>query len=545
MEKVLRLTPENETTEKNTGPPIETLGKSFTLMGVENVGGAKPNPRRYDWRVYYDMYEKHQTVNPATRMIATTATNTGYEFVPRVVADDIKDADLNTVRDFFANSRGFMDELNFVYLHLIIFGNAFMYVVPKRNGKPSRLKTLMPWTINVKADKHGDVTGYFQNDPDKPDKLIKYKPHEIIHFRLFNPKDKLYGLSLYEPLKAIVLTDILAENFNRQFFKNGATTGTVFVFNGATEEQLSRMKKYIHEKFVGSENAHLPLVIDGDVQVHNTSPSMQDMGFEEGRSSIRAQILAVLGVPPAKLGYMETANRSNSKEQDKTFRTETILPLQNLVERGLSDQFIRDVLGVDSILFNHSDADVRDRQEQMDLWKSAVQNGLMTINEVRKLMGYSEMDGGDIAFIMSPTGAVPVVDMELYFRLAQPNTDKVPEHFHDDHSDHARGDNGNLNGPNPEEKRQPQTRAVGQAPTTKSVALGMLSSLLTESKTNEQLLRQAWAYAHDLPDEEATKPFITDSLTKAVRTDDELLRLTYVERVEGIIGQLAKGVTSG
>ncbi len=540
MEEILRVnnTSEEMKSEDSNAPPLDkSIGSRFTLLGVEKARGAKENPRKYDWKTYFDMYEKHPTVNAAIQKIVKVAVNTGFEFVPRSAAMGMSQKEIDEARIFFEALDGFKDELTWVYLHLMIFGDAYMYIVPKRNRKPSRLKALLPWTISIKANKHGEVIEYYQEDPDNPTgSPIRYKPYEILHFRRHNPQDKLFGLSPLESLKSVVLTDVLAEQFNRQFFKNGASTGTVFIFNGADESSVARMRKWIHEKFVGSENAHLPLVIDGDVKVEHTTPAMQDMGFENGRASIRAQILAVLDVPPAKLGYMETANRSNSKEQDKTFRTESILPLQNLVETVISDHLIRDILGLPNVLFNHSDADVRDRQEQMDLWKTAIQNGVMNINEVRKLMGMNPTDGGDINYIMSPTGAVPVVDMELYFRLAQANTDKIPESMHNTHK-HPRGENGSLVGPEP--KNSKGELSILETPATKSTTLYAMGFLLEKAKHNEKSLRQLWAYAHDYDENSG----LTETLTKAVKADDDLLRLTYVERAEEMVDQLLKGVS--
>jgi HK97 family phage portal protein len=527
---------------------------SFTLMGSPEVGGAVPHPRRYDWKTYYEMYEKQPDVHAAINKLVKVATNTGFDFVARSMRTDVSDEEGNKARDFFEGLYGFKQELQTVYQHLLIFGDAFLFIVPNRKREPQRLKALAPWTVNIKVKKNGVVESYYQKDPDDPDgkKVVKYKAHEIIHIKMPNPKDQTFGLSLLESLKSAVLTDIMVERFNRKFFQNGASTGTVFIFNGASNDQLERMRKWIHEKYVGTENSHLPFVIDGDVRIERSIAENQDLGFLEGRAAIRAQILAVLDVPPAKLGYMESANRSNSKEQDKSFRTESVMPLQFLVESAISDQLIRDVLGLKNVLFNHSDADVRDRQEQMDLWKDGVQTGIMNINEVRKMMGLTEIDGGDINFVMTATGAVPVVDMELYFRLPSINTDKIPERLHDDHK-HPKGNQTGINevphvGPDPKNDPGAQPRgAVGQSPSNKSLAAHPMFSLLSQetlekAKTDEKVLRHTWANATDIFDDLQTPEaeLIVKTLTKAVKTQDHDLALVYVERAQAVLHQIAK-----
>ena len=545
------------------GQPLEPSVAKFDssthqIFGAvaDEVGGARPNPRRYDWRIYHEMFEKHPIVFAAINKLQKVATNTGYEFIPRSVTDEISDAETNIAREFFASLPDFKEQLRVVYLHLLIYGDAFMYIVPNRKRQPARLKTLAPWTVNIKARTNGTVESYYQKDPTDPrSEGLRYKPHEIIHFRMPNPKDQLYGLSLLEPLKSVVLTDMLAEKFNRSFFKNGASTGTVFVFNGATEDTLKRMRRWIQEKYVGADNAHLPFVIDGDVRIERSVASHQDMGFLEGREAIKAQILAVLDVPPAKIGYMESANRSNSKEQDKSFRSESIMPLQYIVESALSDQLLRNTLGLRHTLFKHVEADVRDRQEQAELWTRYVQNGIMTINEVRGALGMMPIEGGDIAFVMAPTGAVPVVDLELYFKIPQINSEQVPTALHDGHA-HSQGRDpkdgaGGFVGSRPEGRT---TRVNLEAPSTgKSLAaspptLQMARDLLKQVRPdqpeiNRNVVRHAWSYLVDAY-EDTNNPqieFLAKSLRKAVESDDTLLFTTYVERTSASLMTMGGG----
>lgn len=521
------------------------------IIGLRTFGMSSALSRRSktakmgDWQMYYRMYVEHPVVFAAINAKVMTAANTGWEFTARDTGGDERPREKKRLRDFFHGQHDFRTELIGVYLNLEIYGDAFMYVVPDRMGRPSKLKNLPPHTITVNAHPNGDVINYMQWDPNKPsnEPVATFEPIEILHFKYRDPNNDLYGLSILEPLKRVVATDLQASRFNYLFFENGASTGLVISLEDATDPDFDRAKESIMEHYVGINNAHLPMLIGGKVKVHKASPSHTEMNFLKGQEQLWTQMLAVLRVPPSKIGFMENANRSNSKEQDKSFRAESVAPLQHLVEGVINEQFVRRVLGIEHTIWKHSDADTRDAQEQMDLWKDAIQNGILNINEIRIKMGYKTIPGGDVNYVMTPTGAVPVEDMELYFQLPTPNSDKIPESAHEGHN-HPRGADGSLRGP---ASRPTATNAdVGEIPASKSVVptaalIHGASTWMTKAANDPRALRAAYAYAKDAHD--ATQhPLLAgtvDALRKACAShDDPFLIEAYVERAQGFVSQL-------
>src|SRR5690606_5528480 len=179
--------------------------------------------------------------------------------------------------------------------------------------------------------------------------------------------------------------------------------------------------------YTGPDAAHKPIFLEGqNVTVEKAVETHHDMGFLEGRRFILMEILAVLDVPPTKVGIMESANRSNSKEQDKSFRSESVAPLQYIVESALNAQFVQPVLGVQNKIFVQSEGDTRDAVELMDYYTKGIAWGIYNSHEVLAKMGQAPVDGGDVNGIMASTGFVPLDRLDLYFKIPQPNVDKVP-----------------------------------------------------------------------------------------------------------------------
>lgn len=509
------------------------------VLARSDLRGAEP--KRWDHTLYLDMYYKHPSVFAAINKIVKTATNTGYDFVTRDSRTRANEEEVRRAKRFFDRQHDFIGELRRIYRDLLIFGDAYLYVVPDRKRRPVKLKRLAPWTIHIKAKRNGKVEYYVQKDiaygiDEEP---IIFQPHEILHFRLDDPGNDLYGLSPLEALKTTITTDLNMLNFQKKFFQNGASTGTFILVEEASDAELMRTRDWIRDEFVGGDNAYKPIIIGGKgIKIERGVASHEEMSFLAGREFLMKQILSVIDVPPAKAGHLETANRSNSKEQDKSFRTETISPLQYTVEAVINDQFMREILGCHDILFEHSESDVRDAQEQMDLWTDAVQNGLMSVNEVRNKMGFADVDGGDEPYVMTPTGAIPIsrLDDAADAAIAHQNAKATP----------------GVSTPKPPKPRNPSADATvtGLKPATKSlsnlaVSVQGTAIWLERGRTDDAALRQAYAYAMDAM--EATDDWLVaqtaHAIGKALKTDDHDLRLAYLDRAEGFVAQLVQSET--
>ena len=496
---------------------------------------AKAARKKGVWKDYYEMYKQHAIVRAAIDKISKVATNTGYDFIPRDPRGKAPKREISKLKAFFNAQPDFLGELRKVYTDLMIYGDAFMEVVYDRGGRPSRLIRRAPNTILVQANRHGEAEFFYQFDPVNLNaEPVVFQWNEMIHFKLDDPDNDVYGLSPLESLKNAVATDLFAQSYNEKFFENSAVTGLIITIENSNPDEVERNRKWLEDNYVGPETAHAPIVLEGNVKVHKSVNSHNEMGFLEGRKFLIMEMLAVLDVPPVKLGIVESANRANSKEQDKTFRVESIDPLQSIIKSVINGQFVLPILGVEQTVWTHSESDTRDAIEQMDLWVSAIQNGILAINEVRAQMGKSDVPGGDVNYVMSPTGAVPVADLELYFKIPLPNTDKIPPDLHSPTVAH--GPDGGLQGPNPTKPGPaPGAPAGGQ---TKSIppaaSLHGAEVWLAKAFDDLKALRQAYAYAVDaalaLPDPRVRQA--AAALEQAVSTDNQVLRHAYIERAE-------------
>jgi HK97 family phage portal protein len=473
------------------------------------------------WDEYNGMYEAHAYVRGAIDKIAKAATFGGFDLIPRHTRTAANEGEVAMIQAFFDKQPDFTNVLRTAYKQLLISGDAYIYIVPDRLNKPALLKTLHPKTMHVQINQQGRILGYAQKNLDEigeDSDPVFFEPHEIIHIKIDNPNDDIYGLSPLESLKWAVGTDLYAQRYNASFFANSGVTGTIIGVKNADSNEVERNRKWIEENYMGPEGAHRPIILEGEsISIGKSVATHTEMGFLDGRTFIIQEILAVLDVPPAKLGRMESANRSNSKEQDQSFRSESVAPLQWIVEAAINGQFIRPILGATETVFVHAEGNSRDQIEQMEYYTKAEAWGILNPNEIRKKIGYAPVDGGDTNIIMTPTGAVPLDRLDLYFQLPKTNVDTVPAST----DDPASGE--------PPPKRTPNTT---QETVGKSKADSVYTAIsLLKSATTKGEIAMVYSYLNDALDLQHDGIIAAhDSIRKALTTTDNDLATGYIRR---------------
>lgn len=405
-------------------------------------GVDMPSMEKRDYAgIHAEMYRKHPWIRAAIDKISKVAASPGYGFVAADPSEEPIKLHRAELVKFFRKSHG-KKLLRQTYKDLLIYGEAFWWIDMTLSGRPREAKRLHPGHMDAVVDNEELVQwryGPFHQDAE----AIFYPKEVILHFTIEDPDSDLVGLSPLRSLTDTVAQDLFAMRYNRSFFENSAQTGTVFNMRNATKDEVDRNRAWLEENYVGAINAHRPIILEGDIEIHSSVSKHQEMEFVELRRINREEIFGVLDIDPTKLGINESANRSTAKEADNTFREETIAPLQAIVEEEVNDQLILELFGWDDILFEHDEAGKRSKMMQMQIYRDAVRDGLMQRNEVRAELGRKPIKGGDVVTISTSAGIVPLERL-LEEPPANPQGQQSPQVRPDDNeADGARGVNPN------------------------------------------------------------------------------------------------------
>jgi HK97 family phage portal protein len=382
----------------------------FTLIGGSKSTELATFAKRNQYGVYYEMFRQHPILRGAVEKLSKYAVSTGFHFEP-----DSPDIELNkrkerVLKKFFRDSRsGHL--LRLTYKDLIIYGEAFWVIEQSLLGTPMRALRLHPKYMSPVLDdgenlvgwKYGPQTG----SDDKPKSYPKYK---ILHFRFDDPESDVSGLSLLHSLQLTIATDLNAMHFNGNFFENSAQTGLVIIVRTSTGDEAKRNREWLEQNYVGTKNAHRPLLLEGDVDVKPSVNRMTDMQYVEGRVLSRQEIMTALDIPPEKLHIVEDFRRPQQQGATSadSFQTDTISPLQTIVEEEINDELILSIFGWDDILFKQNDTNTHTETGKAELYKQYEMMGVMSINQIASKLGLPQVTGGDAHFIQTAAGLIPV-----------------------------------------------------------------------------------------------------------------------------------------
>lgn len=168
----------------------------------------------------------------------------------------------------------------------------------------------------------------------------------VVHHRLINPEDHERGLAPLEAARLGVESDTLAAQWNRSFFKNGATIGTAMVLPATapflTPEQIEQIRKEFDDKHQGVGRAHRTKILQGGATLQNVGASHSDMGFLEQRRWGRDEVASVFQVPQFLLGLTNDLKYATARESRRVLYENLILHLASMIEGNLeADLFER------------------------------------------------------------------------------------------------------------------------------------------------------------------------------------------------------------
>jgi len=136
------------------------------------------------------------------------------------------------------------------------------------------------------------------------------------------------------------------------------------------------------------------------------------MHWLEGLKLSAREIAIAFGVPPELIGDNANKTYSNYKEARQAFYTETVLPLMDSIKGELNNWLIPK-FGDKRLYIDYDRDEIEALQEDREaVWRralEAVKNGIITPNEARVMLGYDEVEGGDM--LMMPANMIPLTVM--------------------------------------------------------------------------------------------------------------------------------------
>ncbi|MFI2078669.1 phage portal protein [Streptomyces triculaminicus] len=294
---------------------------------------------------------------------------------------------------------------------LLVFGDAFIEVVWLGN-QPVALYSLDCPSMLPIADEHGTVTGYVQLT--ELGQRAVFEPREVIHISLDSPRSGVFGVSPTQAALLPITAWLFAAATSKEIFRKGAPPQIHVDFpSSASAAEINRWNAQYQQRNIGPRNIGTPISTKGGAQIQELAQS-RTMDYLQYLDQKRDEIIAAYGVPPAKVGIIESGNLGGGtgESQDRTFMVNTCQPLAELVLEALNFHLARVGFSVEGWRLKFRDVDMRDSKTVEEIRDLRLRNGSWTLDRYRADIGEPPMDGGDQPVLVDRTNLVRWADMD-------------------------------------------------------------------------------------------------------------------------------------
>lgn len=268
---------------------------------------------------------------------------------------------------------------------VLLKGNAYCYLKRNEQGDVIDIVYLEPNDVMVIWDKKKQELYYqipFLN------KVQKIQAFDIIHLQN-NSNDGIHGQSVLSFAARQLQIAHGAENSAKQIFQSGGqpARGVLSTLSPISKAQ----KQQLAQNWTQSTNG--VLVLGGDMKFTPLSANAEEMQLLDSRKFNAIEICSFFGVPPSLLGLGDKT--SNVEDLMNLFLTTTIQNYISMIEHEFSRKmFSPQYQGKYKIDIDENNLLRLSKSQQANYYSTLLQNGCLSINEVRSELGYEAIKDG-------------------------------------------------------------------------------------------------------------------------------------------------------
>lgn len=280
-------------------------------------------------------------------------------------------------------------------------------------GGPNGVLELWPMTPkNVQPVAHREewCSGY--NIVEDGKVKWNYPAEEVIHARLPDPSNPLWGFGMLEAAWTSIESNNASAKWRKDLYANGGVPPAAITDDQLTDPALMNEHALaLHMAWRRNAKDHVPMLLGAGKNVLEFGFSAQDMEIPEDRALTRDEIVTAFGMLPS----MFSTDAATYDNQDSAIRY--------MYENGAGEllALTREALNLslltkeeresDSVYINFDLSEIpffrRQRESKIDKMVVAMKSGISR-NDLVNLyqLGLDDVEGGDVAFVES--GLVPL-----------------------------------------------------------------------------------------------------------------------------------------
>lgn len=272
---------------------------------------------------------------------------------------------------------------------VILRGNGFAYIQRAKDGTATELQYIESGDVQIHYNKQKKELFYTCN-------LIsskKIEPCNMIHL-VKNSYDGVNGVSVLTYAARSIKLAGNTENSANSFFTNGCNLSGVLTVQGQlNDKQRNDIRSSWNQAYNNGGNGLA--ILQGNMEYKPIQLNAADSQMLESRQFNVEDIARFFGISPILLGDLSHANYNSIEAMQQMFLLHTLQPYITLIEEEFTRKLFKP--SENNLIVNLDETALlkTDKVALSTYYGNLLDKGVLCVNEVRKELGYSEIEGGD------------------------------------------------------------------------------------------------------------------------------------------------------
>lgn len=273
---------------------------------------------------------------------------------------------------------------------VLLKGNGFAYIERAEDGTVTGLRFLDANNVIIN---YNELTGELWYTCTTVSTTSRIEPINMIHL-LKSSNDGVNGISVLKYAARTLENANNTENSANNFFQNGCNLSGVLKVEGQlTDKQKQDIRSSWNQAYSNGGNGLA--VLQGNMSYQPIQLSAADSQMLESRQFNIQDIARFFGVSPVLLGDLSHSSYSTIEATQNQFLLHTLQPYITMLEEEFNRKLLKPSESNLSINLDETAILKTDKTALASYYSTLIDKGILCINEVRKELGYSKIDGGN------------------------------------------------------------------------------------------------------------------------------------------------------
>lgn len=292
--------------------------------------------------------------------------------------------------NYYMSSVAFFEK---IMMDLCLSGNSYVQIIRNGGGAPQELLPLNAQDIQVKIN-DGQI---FYHNKDSNAVLDDY---DVLHFKGIS-QDGIIGLSPITQNANAIGWGISLETYGSKYFTNSAKlSGVLETDRALSESAILRLRDSFSNTYNQLQNAQSTAILEEGLTFKPITISPEQSQFLASRIFSITEVARMFNIPTFMLQEHSKSSFNNIESLSQSYVTYTLMPYIRRMESEMNRKlFKKNEKGKLFVEWNVNGLLRGNIKDRTDAYKTGINNGYLTINEIRRKENLNSVADGNELYL--------------------------------------------------------------------------------------------------------------------------------------------------